>query len=89
MIDLALGYSYKRAEVLRCIHIGLLCVQDVPSERPHMQSIVLYLVNETAILPNPNKPAFIDKGSTSNTHSPPGHSIHSIYEASITTCDGR
>ena len=38
-------------EVLRCVHIGLLCVQNHPNARPLMSSIVFMLENETAPLP--------------------------------------
>ncbi|KAL0409306.1 UNVERIFIED_CONTAM: Cysteine-rich receptor-like protein kinase [Sesamum radiatum] len=33
----------SQADMLRCIHIGLLCVQDNPSDRPTMASVVLML----------------------------------------------
>jgi len=28
-------------EILRCIHVGLLCVQQNPENRPNMSSVVL------------------------------------------------
>lgn len=45
------------AEALRCIHIGLLCVQERPDDRPDMSSVVLMLNGERA-LPNPKQPGF-------------------------------
>ncbi|XP_072952121.1 cysteine-rich receptor-like protein kinase 10 [Typha angustifolia] len=44
---------------LRCIHIGLLCVQDEPSERPNMTSIILMLSSSSITLPAPKPPAFL------------------------------
>ncbi|KQJ84800.1 hypothetical protein BRADI_5g22930v3 [Brachypodium distachyon] len=44
--------------VLRCIHIGLLCVQDHPNARPLMSSTVFMLENETAQLPTPKEPVY-------------------------------
>ena len=34
MVDLSIVESYISDEVLLCIHIGLLCVQDNPNDRP-------------------------------------------------------
>ncbi|XP_042520168.1 G-type lectin S-receptor-like serine/threonine-protein kinase B120 [Macadamia integrifolia] len=45
-------------EVLRCIHVGLLCVQDSAMERPTMSSVLLMLESETANVPNPKQPTF-------------------------------
>ncbi|KAI3721394.1 hypothetical protein L2E82_32404 [Cichorium intybus] len=44
-------------EVLRSIHIGLLCVQNLPEDRPTMSSVVLMLGND-GTLPQPKPPAF-------------------------------
>ncbi|XP_058725227.1 cysteine-rich receptor-like protein kinase 44 [Vicia villosa] len=45
-------------EVLRCIHIGLLCVQENASSRPTMASVVLMLNSHSLSLPRPSEPAF-------------------------------
>ncbi|XP_042520161.1 putative G-type lectin S-receptor-like serine/threonine-protein kinase At1g61610 isoform X2 [Macadamia integrifolia] len=45
-------------EILRCIQVGLLCVQDSAMERPTMSSVLLMLESETAIVPNPKQPTF-------------------------------
>ncbi|XP_071732910.1 G-type lectin S-receptor-like serine/threonine-protein kinase At4g27290 [Rutidosis leptorrhynchoides] len=44
-------------EVLRTVHVGLLCVQHHAQERPTMFSVVLMLVSE-GVLPQPKQPAF-------------------------------
>lgn len=43
-------------EALKCINIGLLCVQEQPEDRPTMSSVVLMLVTENAVLPPPKQP---------------------------------
>ncbi|KAK9095757.1 hypothetical protein Sjap_021254 [Stephania japonica] len=43
---------------LRCIHIGLLCVQEKAVDRPTMPEIVSMFANETIVLPSPKQPAF-------------------------------
>ena len=45
-------------EVLRCIHVGLLCVQDQAIDRPTMVVVVSFLANETIQLSTPKQPAF-------------------------------
>ncbi|XP_057961386.1 cysteine-rich receptor-like protein kinase 44 isoform X2 [Malania oleifera] len=47
------------SEVLRCIHIGLLCVQENAARRPTMASVVLMLNSHSTSLPAPSKPAFL------------------------------
>ncbi|XP_057801987.1 cysteine-rich receptor-like protein kinase 44 [Salvia miltiorrhiza] len=45
--------------MLRCIRIGLLCVQEDPVMRPTMASVVLMLSSSTVALPLPSRPAFL------------------------------
>ncbi|KAL6653457.1 hypothetical protein ACP70R_009035 [Stipagrostis hirtigluma subsp. patula] len=44
-------------EFLRCVHIGLLCVQQDPQLRPVMASVVALLNSRTITLPAPTAPA--------------------------------
>ncbi|XP_062082964.1 G-type lectin S-receptor-like serine/threonine-protein kinase At4g27290 [Humulus lupulus] len=44
-------------EALRCIHIGLLCVQQNSIDRPNMSSVILMLSGER-VLPQPKPPAY-------------------------------
>ncbi|XP_023894462.1 G-type lectin S-receptor-like serine/threonine-protein kinase CES101 [Quercus suber] len=45
-------------EVSRCIHVGLLCVQDQATDRPTMLNVVSMLSNETLQLSPPKQPVF-------------------------------
>ncbi|KAL1342748.1 hypothetical protein AAHE18_09G179900 [Arachis hypogaea] len=49
----------SRNEILRCIHIGLLCIQENLADRPNMASIVLMLNSHSLTLPVPSKPPFL------------------------------
>jgi hypothetical protein len=49
--------SYSRNEVTRCLHIGLLSVQDNPADRPTMASIVVMLSSYSVTLASPQQPA--------------------------------
>lgn len=69
LMDQTLKESCKPSEVLKCIHIGLLCVQEDPTDRPTMSSVVLMLGSENASLPPPKQPAFISRKEPSETAS--------------------
>lgn len=63
-MDPTLKDSHTPNEVIRCIHIGLLCVQEDPADRPTMATIVLMLDSYTVTLPVPNQPAFFIHSGT-------------------------
>ncbi|KAH7569088.1 hypothetical protein JRO89_XS06G0103300 [Xanthoceras sorbifolium] len=50
-------------EMMKCIHIGLLCVQENVSDRPTMASVVVMLSSENVTLPAPSKPGFFMQNS--------------------------
>ncbi|MBA0876269.1 hypothetical protein Goshw_000214, partial [Gossypium schwendimanii] len=59
LIDQLLVPSCVAFEVLKCIHIGLLCVQEDPADRPTMSSVIFMLASDGSIkLPRPTEPAF-------------------------------
>ncbi|XP_043687388.1 cysteine-rich receptor-like protein kinase 10 [Telopea speciosissima] len=58
LIDPILRENCSRSEVMRCIHIGLLCVQENVADRPTMANIVLMLSSYLITPPSPSQPAF-------------------------------
>lgn len=56
--DTLLTETCPVSEVVRCIHIGLLCVQEDPEDRPIMSSVVVLFRSEAIVLPQPGQPAF-------------------------------
>ncbi|TQE04144.1 hypothetical protein C1H46_010256 [Malus baccata] len=60
IIDPTLTTS-SRIEIMRCIHIGLLCVQQNAVDRPTVVSIVSMLNSETLTLSVPSRPAFFSQ----------------------------
>ncbi|GLU09088.1 hypothetical protein SLE2022_259640 [Rubroshorea leprosula] len=58
LIDSFIKESCNLSEVLRCIHISLLCVQQHPTDRPSMSSVVLMLGSEIT-LEQPKIPGFL------------------------------
>ncbi|XP_024021187.1 G-type lectin S-receptor-like serine/threonine-protein kinase At4g27290 isoform X2 [Morus notabilis] len=76
LIDAQLRESYDNLqEVLRCIHVGLLCVQQRPKDRPSMSSVVLMLGSETE-LAQPKPPGyFIERNSQEDCSSSKDESL--------------
>ncbi|XP_066168888.1 cysteine-rich receptor-like protein kinase 10 isoform X2 [Oryza sativa Japonica Group] len=66
MIDHSLGKNYPEAEVLKCINIGLLCLQENPVNRPTMADIMVLLnSNASSSIPAPAaRPTFSFDGSS-------------------------
>uniref|UniRef100_A0A0E0ECN8 Cysteine-rich receptor-like protein kinase 10 n=1 Tax=Oryza meridionalis TaxID=40149 RepID=A0A0E0ECN8_9ORYZ len=59
LIDPSLGNRYPVDKVLKCIHIGLLCVQPKPADRPLMSAINAMLSSTGTIrLPSLSRPSF-------------------------------
>ncbi|EOA20148.1 hypothetical protein CARUB_v10000439mg [Capsella rubella] len=56
LVDSELGKNYQSNEVIRCIHIALLCVQNDPEERPNLSTIILMLTSNSITLPVPQSP---------------------------------
>ena len=67
LMDPSLGDSYDRSEVSKCIHIGLLCVQEDMEDRPTMASIILMLNNNSVTMPVPHRPAFCLRSKTGSS----------------------
>lgn len=75
-------------EVLRCLHVGLLCVQDRPNDRPDMSAVIIMLGTESAIQVIPKRPTFtVAESPTRNTTC--NYEIYSENELTITTFTGR
>ncbi|XP_062095696.1 G-type lectin S-receptor-like serine/threonine-protein kinase At1g61490 [Humulus lupulus] len=66
LVDEALGESYNESEALKCIHIGLLCVQDFATDRPSMAQIASMLSNQIFDQPQPKQPIFTFQASSSS-----------------------
>nr|GME12036.1 putative receptor-like protein kinase At4g00960 [Ipomoea batatas] len=52
------GNSGSAPEMMRCIHMALLCVQENVADRPTMSTVVLVLSSSSLSLPMPSAPAF-------------------------------
>ncbi|XP_024437019.2 G-type lectin S-receptor-like serine/threonine-protein kinase At4g27290 isoform X2 [Populus trichocarpa] len=89
LVDDLIVETCNQNEVTRSIHIGLLCVQHSPGDRPSMSTVVLMLGGE-GTLAQPNEPGFyterklIDASSSSSKQE-----SCSVNEVTVTLIDAR
>ncbi|KAG2318480.1 hypothetical protein Bca52824_011693 [Brassica carinata] len=57
----------SRNDILRCIHVGLLCVQESAASRPTMALVALMLNSSSFTLPTPSRPAFVIPSNDSSS----------------------
>ena len=88
IVDSSINETFVSHEVLRCIQIGLLCVQENAIDRPTMLAILLMLSSETT-LPSPKQPAFIFKRPTNDLGLVKGGDFYSINDVTITNVEAR
>ncbi|XP_031116313.1 G-type lectin S-receptor-like serine/threonine-protein kinase At4g27290 [Ipomoea triloba] len=77
--------SYVEFEVVRCIQVGLLCVQKAPDDRPTVASVVSMMGNKDVRLPQPKQPGFFVERSSNST----GSTLVSENELSLTIMEAR
>ncbi|VVB11962.1 unnamed protein product [Arabis nemorensis] len=58
LVDPIIVDNCQKGDVVRCIHIGLLCVQEDPVARPTLRTIFTMLTSNTVTLPVPRQPGF-------------------------------
>ncbi|XP_019152573.1 PREDICTED: G-type lectin S-receptor-like serine/threonine-protein kinase At4g27290 isoform X2 [Ipomoea nil] len=90
LVDEHISDSYDVAQVLRSIHVGLLCVQQSPEDRPNMSSVVQMLVNDV-VLSQPKEPGFfVSRRVAVNSESSSGkHATSSLNEVTMSSLDPR
>ncbi|KAJ6843614.1 G-type lectin S-receptor-like serine/threonine-protein kinase [Iris pallida] len=59
LVDEAMNSNFPKNDVLKCIKIGLLCVQDHPEDRPLMSSVIEMLGADITSLRQPKQPTFL------------------------------
>ncbi|URE16153.1 serine threonine-protein kinase [Musa troglodytarum] len=84
LVDEAIGDSYPQAEVLRCMKVGLLCVQERPEDRPTMSAVMLMLGSVVSLLPEPRRPGFVATKRPLETDYPSPQDSVSVNNVSVT-----
>lgn len=90
LVDESLYDSIIEYQLRRCIHVGLLCVQKFPEDRPTMSYVVSTLVTEGEVLPQPKQPGFFMERSTACTQSSStGGEFYTTNAVTVTMPQGR
>ncbi|KAK8643675.1 hypothetical protein V6N13_012958 [Hibiscus sabdariffa] len=91
LMDGCLEDSCVEAQVVRCVHVGLLCAQKHVGDRPTMSYVVRMLGNEEiTTLPPPKEPGFYVERSSSDTNALGLHTEPSTEnEVTLTLEEGR
>ncbi|XP_077252582.1 cysteine-rich receptor-like protein kinase 15 [Tasmannia lanceolata] len=91
LVDPSLMDACSASEALRCIHIGLLCVQDDAAVRPTMSSVILMLGSESVSLPQPTQPPSfsVARGGIVKHQSSESSKTCSINEVTVSTVVAR
>jgi hypothetical protein len=76
------------SQVLRSIHVALLCVQDNREDRPDMSYVVLMLSNDNT-LPQPKHPGFFIERDPAEASSTGERTAYSANKCSITLLQPR
>jgi len=80
--------THRSSEVLRCVQVALLCLQERPDDRPHMAAVFLALGNPGAVLPQPRHPGYCsDRGSASTDGE--WSSTCTVNDVTVTIVEGR
>ena len=87
LVDETVSDSVSMNEVLKCIKIGLLCVQERAEDRPLMSTVIQMLGSDIASLPQPKKPGFIARMDPVGTDK--SSSKQTSNEITISLLDGR
>ena len=88
IMDPSLSSHPSVNQMLKCIHIGLLCVQHNPADRPMMSTVSVMLSSSTMPSQAPSRPAFcfLKSGDNSQLTS---RSAVSENEVTITELEAR
>ncbi|KAL3850791.1 hypothetical protein ACJIZ3_012673 [Penstemon smallii] len=90
LVDASLGKSFYFSEVVRSVHVALLCVQQNPKDRPSMSSVVMMLGNEDVLLAQAKQPGFFNERDVLADHcSTSTNAATSTNEMTITMPEGR
>ncbi|XP_073006386.1 putative cysteine-rich receptor-like protein kinase 20 isoform X1 [Typha latifolia] len=90
LIDASLGDEYDKDEILKCINVALMCVQENAMDRPTMSNAIAMLSGESISLPDPKQPAFFNLTITTEVEESLGLAgTFSVNNVTITAPYGR
>ncbi|XP_052181116.1 receptor-like serine/threonine-protein kinase SD1-8 [Diospyros lotus] len=90
LMDSSLGDSFSPEEVMRCVRVGLLCVQERAEDRPTMASVGLMLRSENASMSQPKHPGFcLGRKPVENDALGKQDESFTLNQVTVTILDGR
>ncbi|KAJ9690127.1 hypothetical protein PVL29_012666 [Vitis rotundifolia] len=89
LVDSALGNMFPSNEVLKCIHIGLLCVQEDAADRPTMSSVAFMLNSYSSTLDHPAPPPLVGENRSKELQWPATRSQYSLNELDASEIEPR
>ncbi|BFG35102.1 hypothetical protein CerSpe_213760 [Prunus speciosa] len=90
LMDPTLKDSCTEDQLLRCFHVGLLCVEENAADRPSMSDVASMLTTGTISLPLPTRPAFVTRRNVIESNISRGElQVISVNGLSNTTVAGR
>ncbi|XP_074574189.1 G-type lectin S-receptor-like serine/threonine-protein kinase At4g27290 [Curcuma longa] len=91
LVDKNIDQVFSKVEVMKCIKIGLLCVQEWPKDRPTMPLVLTMLDNteDINLLPEPKQPWCASKAISSEDSATTHLDSGSIGKELVTELQGR
>ncbi|VAH69089.1 unnamed protein product [Triticum turgidum subsp. durum] len=87
LVDPSVPEGCSNEDVLCCIHVGLLCVQDDPDARPLMSTVVSTLESRSTPLARPDKPLYFSQRNKAAKRADYGED--SVDMEALTVLEGR
>ncbi|KAG6399846.1 hypothetical protein SASPL_141331 [Salvia splendens] len=81
-VEESIASNETEEEMVRCIQIGLLCVQEHPKDRPSIEMVLSMLNHDIVELAAPKQPVLSENGSTDQN-------VYTSYELTHSVLDGR
>ncbi|KAL4625484.1 hypothetical protein ACB092_05G029700 [Castanea dentata] len=90
LVDPTIWDPCFQMDISKCIHVGLLCVQELARDRPNVSTVISMLKSEILDLPTPKQPAFMERQIVSNLElTQQGQIRFSNCNVTISTVSGR
>ncbi|KAL9234122.1 hypothetical protein vseg_009026 [Gypsophila vaccaria] len=92
LVDPTILNQFTEKQIIKCIQVGLLCVQEFPEDRPDVPALITMLdtADNIETLPVPKQPGFTrSKACSSDGIATSGNERFSENEVSLTAITGR
>ncbi|KAL8506180.1 hypothetical protein ACS0TY_017154 [Phlomoides rotata] len=89
LVDASLGDPIDISQTLRSIHVGLLCIQARPEDRPSMSSVVFMLGNKDEMSEAKQSAFFTERDISAVESSSGKNNASSANQVTITLLEGR